>query len=189
MTFKTWISAAAAVATVGGGMAAAPAQAQTAADINRLNQAMQICNSPLGASVPECAQLRGQLGVGAGLGALLGGGQQQQQQPFGNPANAAAAQQAYVACVQRAGVNQQMLTACNLALQTQMGAGNFAQQGANATVDAAAAYRACVARNPAAWQSCMAAFGSGAPSVGNVPPPPAPARPAAPYDPFAPPRP
>ena len=40
---------------------ALPAAAQTAVDINRLNQAVQICNSPMGAGTPECARLRGQL--------------------------------------------------------------------------------------------------------------------------------
>ena len=144
-------------------LGARPAQAQTAADINRLNQAMQICNSPLAAGVPECAQLRGQLGglgaAGALAGALAGQQRQQQQpQPY-NPLNTAAAQQAYLACVQRSGGNQMIVNACNAALQAQMasGAGGY----------------------------------SGVPNygVGNVPPPPAPARPAAPYDPFAPPPP
>ena len=56
--------------------AAMPAAAQTANDVNRLNAAIQICNSPMGAGTPECAKLRGQLGGGGGgVGALgLGGG-------------------------------------------------------------------------------------------------------------------
>lgn len=54
---------------------AAPAAAQTAAEINRLNQAMQICNSPMGAGLAECAQLRGKLGMGGGASIPgLGGG-------------------------------------------------------------------------------------------------------------------
>lgn len=66
------------------GLSAEPARAQTAYEINRLNQAVQICNSPMGASLAECAQLRaklGQAGAGGstpGLGGLglggLGGG-------------------------------------------------------------------------------------------------------------------
>ena len=35
------------------------ARAQTAGDINRLNAAIQICNSPAGATMAECAKLRG----------------------------------------------------------------------------------------------------------------------------------
>lgn len=53
---------------------AAPAVAQTAGDINRLNQAVQICNSPMGAGMPECAKLRGQLGIGAPSGGGVTGG-------------------------------------------------------------------------------------------------------------------
>ncbi|MDZ4370450.1 MAG: hypothetical protein U1C74_03380 [Phenylobacterium sp.] len=65
---------------------AAPAAAQTAAQINRMNQAVQICNSPGGAAIPECAQLNARLGLpspggygasapGMGLGGVgLGGG-------------------------------------------------------------------------------------------------------------------
>ena len=62
--------------------AALPAAAQTAVDVNRLNAAIQICNSPMGAGTPECARLRGQLGGGygggtaakaAGMASLLGG--------------------------------------------------------------------------------------------------------------------
>jgi hypothetical protein len=63
---------------------AAPAAAQTAAQINRMNQAVQICNSPGGAAIPECAQLNARLGLPApggfaatapvGTGGLGGGG-------------------------------------------------------------------------------------------------------------------
>lgn len=58
--------------------AADPAGAQTAGDINRLNAAIQICNSPAGAGMAECAKLRGQLGAsglgGSSPGASFGGG-------------------------------------------------------------------------------------------------------------------
>lgn len=165
MTYRAMLTMAAIAASAI--LGAPPAQAQTAADINRLNQAMQICNSPLGAGVPECAQLRGQLGGLGGAGALAGAlagqqrqqQQQQQQQPY-NQLNAGAAQQAYVACVQRSGGNQMVVNACSLALQAQMAAGAGGYAG--------------VPNNY---------------SAGNVPPAPAPARPAAPYDPFAPPPP
>lgn len=50
----------------------AAARAQTAADINRLNAAIQICNSPMGAGMAECAKLRGQL-AGGGLGGAVVG--------------------------------------------------------------------------------------------------------------------
>ena len=49
---------------------AAPAQAQSAYEINRLNQAVQVCNSPMGAGTAECAKLRGQLGGGGGLSGI-----------------------------------------------------------------------------------------------------------------------
>lgn len=59
---------------------AAAAHAQTAADYNRASQAIQICASPMGATLPECAKLKGGLGLGgggaqtgsAGLGGLGG---------------------------------------------------------------------------------------------------------------------
>jgi hypothetical protein len=41
------------------GLPAAPVAAQTAGDINRLNAAIQVCNSPMGAGMAECAKLRG----------------------------------------------------------------------------------------------------------------------------------
>jgi len=69
MTRLAILAALAATAVAGAGIQ--PAQAQTAADINRLNAAIQICNSPMGAGTPECAQLRAKMGGGGGLG---GGG-------------------------------------------------------------------------------------------------------------------
>lgn len=53
---------------------AAPVRAQTAYDINRLNAAMQICNSPAGATMAECAQLRARMGMSAGPTVNLPGG-------------------------------------------------------------------------------------------------------------------
>jgi hypothetical protein len=60
--------------------APAGAQAQTAAQYNRAAQAMQICASPAGAMLPECAQLRGAVGgapapgAANAIGGLFGGG-------------------------------------------------------------------------------------------------------------------
>lgn len=42
---------------------AAPAKAQTAEQYNRASQALQICGSATGAMIPECAQLRGRMGM------------------------------------------------------------------------------------------------------------------------------
>lgn len=59
---------------------AEPAQAQTAEQYNRASQALQICASSTGALIPECAQLRGRMGMSgagfpaAGLGNLGEGG-------------------------------------------------------------------------------------------------------------------
>lgn len=113
--------------------AAAPARAQTAYDINRLNAAIQVCNSGLGAT-PECAKLRGQLGGGGAIGGGagfggLGGGKaaaaagifgllnqaraQAAPPPVQAPAaNPAAIQQAIATCVQNAGGNAAAIQAC-----------------------------------------------------------------------------
>jgi len=112
---------------------AAPAQGQTAYDVNRLNQAVQICNSPMGAGTPECAQLRAKMGGGGvpgigGLGGFGGGGKAagiagllgaamtaaRSQQAAAPPptANPGAVQQAIAACVQNAGGNNAAIQAC-----------------------------------------------------------------------------
>jgi len=121
---------AAAVAT----LLAPPAWAQTAYDVNRLNQAVQICNSPMGAGMAECAQLRAKLGGGGGgvpgvgglggfgggkaagiaglLGAAMTAARSQQAvapQPAANPG---AVQQAVATCVQNAGGNNAAIQAC-----------------------------------------------------------------------------
>ncbi|WP_293680083.1 hypothetical protein [uncultured Phenylobacterium sp.] len=69
MTIRTTLAAAVAVVALPAGAA----HAQTAGDINRLNQAVQICNSPMGAGMAECAKLRARLGGGGGGGPGLGG--------------------------------------------------------------------------------------------------------------------
>ena len=104
-----------------------PAAAQTAADINRLNQAVQICNSPMGAGMAECAKLRGQLGaVGGGapgiggggttgtlLGALLGAAMNARQTPAPvTPAAAASNPQLIAECVKAAAGNTAAIQAC-----------------------------------------------------------------------------
>jgi len=104
----------------------APASAQTAYDINRLNQAVQICNSPMGAGMAECAKLRGQLGGGGGLG--LGGGKgaatvgilgalnsamsARQALAMTAPAAPAANSQAIASCVRNAAGDAAMIQAC-----------------------------------------------------------------------------
>ncbi len=63
-------------------LSAPSAHAQSAEQYNRASQAIQLCSSPQGALIPECAKLRGTYGAptlggggGGGLGALgsLGG--------------------------------------------------------------------------------------------------------------------
>lgn len=112
-----------------------PAAAQTAAEINRLNQAVQICNSPMGAGMPECARLRGQLGIGApSTGGVTGGGQgfgggkgaaaagllgalnsamtARQAPPAAPPATPTANPQAIAACVRDAAGDNARIQAC-----------------------------------------------------------------------------
>lgn len=117
------------------GLSAEPARAQTAYEINRLNQAVQICNSPMGASLAECAQLRARLGMvgGGSSGAIgFGGGagkaagianllastltaarsQQAAAAPLAAPAGPGAVQQAIATCVRNAGGNDDAIQAC-----------------------------------------------------------------------------
>ncbi len=54
-------------------LAAPAAYAQTAADYNRASQAIQICASPMGATLPECARLKSGLGLGGGAPLGQGG--------------------------------------------------------------------------------------------------------------------
>jgi hypothetical protein len=132
---RTALAAAVAFAA---GLPALPAQAQTAYDINRLNQAVQICNSPMGAGMAECAQLRARLGGGGGggvpglgglggfgggagkaagiaglLGAAMTAARSQQAAAAPPPAvNPGAVQQAISTCVQNAGGNNAAIQAC-----------------------------------------------------------------------------
>ena len=150
--------------------APAGAQAQTAAQYNRAAQAMQICASPAGAMVPECAQLRGMVGgapapAGAAnaLSGLFGGG-------GGGQAAAAAgllgmATQALAA--QRAPAAPQPAPAGFPPMHT----GDYYTAAALATQNAAQAYQACVMRvgatNAGGVQGCIAqlqAASGGAPA-------------------------
>lgn len=137
---------------------AAPAAAQTAYEINRLNQAVQICNSPMGAGLAECAKLRGHLGMGApsvgglgggpGVGGLgLGGGKgaaaagilgalgsamSARQAPAAAPAAPAANANAIAGCVRNAAGDTAMIQACLSAASAPRPAApslGYAQQG------------------------------------------------------------
>lgn len=101
-------------------LAGSPASSQTAADINRLNAAMQICASPMGAQLAECRQLRGALGAGP---SLLGA----QDSALAT----AQAGQAYRMCV---AANPNNYAACQAALagQSSAGLGGAANLGAPA---------------------------------------------------------
>lgn len=158
-----------------GVLIAAPAgvQAQTAAQYNRAAQAMQICASPAGALVPECAQLRGMVGgapapAGAAnaLSGLFGGGGGAQAATAAGLLGAAA--QALAA--QRAPAAPQPAPAP--AGFPAMHTGDYYTAAALATQNAAQAYQACVMRvgatNAAGVQGCIAqlqaASGGGAPA-------------------------
>ena len=101
---------------------AGAAQAQTAYDINRLNQAVQICNSPIGAGTPECAKLRGQLGGGGGVGGgtasalagLLGGAMAPKPAPApaATPGIGIDINRAITNCVARAAGDQAQIDRC-----------------------------------------------------------------------------
>jgi hypothetical protein len=123
LTMKALIYALCGLAVAVGFVLASPAPAQTAYDINRLNAAIQVCNSPMGAGQPECARLRAQApGVGggraAGLMGMLGSVLTTAQAPSAPPAPAAPAvspaaiQQAIAVCVQNANGAAAAIQAC-----------------------------------------------------------------------------
>ena len=144
-------------------MAAIPGavQAQTANDYNRAAAAMQLCASPAGASIPQCAQLNQQLGVAAGgnaganasagaaaAGALLNG--------LANRGGGGGGLAGLLGAV--AGQAAQAAAPAAPAV----GSGDYYNQAAGATYNAAAGYQACVAANPTNWQSCLAQMQGGA---------------------------
>lgn len=108
--------------------ATGPATAQSAYDINRLNAAIQICNSPAGAGMAECAKLRSQLGGSRMGGGGLGGGgtagavggllgalnaARATSAPIARPqADTSAVQQGVAACVRNAAGDAAAIQAC-----------------------------------------------------------------------------
>ncbi len=167
---------------------AAPAHAQSAAEINRLNAAMQICNSPAGATMAECAKLRGAAagagipGAGGGIGGLLGkvgGGKASGMAgllgsavgavsaPKATPPSAnrnAEIQQAIAICMQSAGTNQAAIQSC-LAIASAGGPAPAYAPSVTRSTDPtmaiynnAADYQTCVAANPNNWQACQSAL-------------------------------
>lgn len=162
---------------------ALPARAQTAYDINRLNAAIQVCNSPMGAGMAECAQLRGRLGGGGGVGGLggYGGGGAGKAAGIAGmlgsamsaarsaaptqaaPTAPAVNQQAIADCVRNAAGNTTMVQAC-LSMASNRpspsyGAPSYAapgqaMQASLPTATNGQSYQACVAANPLNWQAC-----------------------------------
>lgn len=145
---------------------AAPAQAQTADQYNRASQALQICGSATGAMIPECAQLRGRMGMSvvapqdaaAALGSMgLGRGGGSPLSGLGNLGGAGKA----------AGIASLLGQAIAAARTPQSGASAGpampataagGQDAAMATYAAGQSYQACVAANPNGWQACMQAM-------------------------------
>ena len=162
------------------------AQAQTAGDINRLNAAIQICNSPAGAGMAECARLRGQLGGRSGgaagggtagaVGGLLGAlsaARTTPAAPVQPQVNTAAVQQGVAACVKTAAGDAAAIQAClspgPAAPTARPGLGIGAYQApaarptdtATAIHQAGQSYQACAAANPSNWQSCLPLLNGG----------------------------
>lgn len=133
--------------------------AQTAYQLNRANQALQICASPMGATIPECAQVRGMVGVPAAPAAgLLGGVAPAAGGGIAGGLLGAAAQ-AFTA------------SRAPAAPAAPVGSQQYYVNSAQATYDAGARYQACVMRvgptNQAGVQGCiaeMAAASGGAPA-------------------------
>jgi hypothetical protein len=162
---------------------------QSAAQYNRAAQAMQICASAMGATIPECAQLRGAVGapvVSAGDTAAVAN---MVSGLFGRPAAPAPIAPALPATVPSGGgflgMAAQAFSAAPQPAAPPPGSADYYGAAANATYLAGLNYRACVARvgatNQAGVQGCiaqMAAASTGTPAPGFTPPPAAPALPA-----------
>lgn len=155
---------------------ATSAHAQTAGDLNRMNAALQICNSAVGAALAECARLRGQSG-GAGLGgaagavgilgSVLGAARASAPAPAAPPVDSARIRDGVAGCVQRAAGDAAAVQAC-LAQASAPAAAPFrglphaptlgrAPAGDTATAihQAGQSYQACAAANPSNWRSCL----------------------------------
>ena len=159
---------------------AAPARAQTAGDINRLNSAVQICNSPMGQGMAECAKLRAQVGGGAsgiggaagllgkmgggklgGMAGLLGSAMSATQRTQAAPAaapqgNAAEIQQAVTMCMKSAGSNQTAIQAC-LAIASGGYAAPAPAPVAYATPAAGGDVSSAIYNNGVEYRACVAA--------------------------------
>jgi hypothetical protein len=181
----TTLIRAAVAASIALSLTAISAQAQTAGQINRLNSAMQVCNSPMGATLPECAQLRGQLGaqgLGGGgnataavglLGSVLSAARSAPAAPPAPAVNAAGIQRAVADCVQHAAGDAAAIQAC-LTLATAPRPASpalptvAANQGSGMAIHAAGqSYQACVAANPSGWQTCLSAMTARPPAPGR----------------------
>ncbi len=144
------------------------AQAQTAADYNRASQAMQICASPMGATIAECAQLRGAVGGSPAnaLSGVLGGGS-------GGKAAAAAGLLGFAA--QAVAARQAKAAAAPPAAPVQFGSNVTTAAVVSDGQTPAQAYKACVARvgvgNQAGMAGCVAQLNaaSGVAPVSNAP--------------------
>lgn len=164
---------------------AGPAGAQSAHEINRLNQAIQVCNSPAGAAMPECAKLRSQYGVApagpaggaaGGLAGLLGQalGARGAAPPPPAP-DTSALQRSIAACVQDAAGDHATIQACLAMASRPPAATPLAPivparpvptaHGDTATSihRAGQSYQACAAANPNDWRSCLPLLNGGAP--------------------------
>jgi hypothetical protein len=151
--------AAAAIAALTLSAPVLPAHAQSTAQLNQMTQAMQACNSSMGALIPECAQLRGPAGAANALGMLGGLG--------GNAGTAAGIASMLSGALGRTNV----------------------PAAPTASLGAAQGYQACVAANPSNWQACVqqmgAAGGGQLPQGSQAQGYGQPQAPAAPADPFA----
>lgn len=160
-------------------------RAQSAYEINRLNRAIQVCNSPAGATIAECAKLRGQLGLapaspatagGSALGSLLGQAMSARRTPPATtPAtNTAALQQNVAACVRDAAGDERAIQACLASASRSTpptppaSASPFAPRPAADTATsiygAGQSYQACVAADQANWRRCLPLLNGGQPA-------------------------
>lgn len=141
---------------------AAPAQAQTADQYNRASQALQICGSATGAMIPECAQLRGRMGMSvvapqdaaAALGSmgLRGGSPISGFGNLGGGGKAAGIASLLGQAISAARSQQQAAAAASPAMPPSAAR---SQDAAMATYAAGQSYQTCVAANPNNWQACV----------------------------------
>ncbi|MBI1200104.1 MAG: hypothetical protein GC203_19770 [Phenylobacterium sp.] len=169
------------------GLSFAPAaQAQTAADINRLNAAIQICSSPVAASTPECARLHGRLGMsaapgiggaGGGLGGGLGGGavatglggllgaalSSRNAAPSAPPAAPPPASGPGVSANGQIMIGGAPLGGAPRGAPAASGPALRGPDAANGVYAAGQSYQACVAADQANWRRCLPLLNGGQP--------------------------